>query len=45
MYLGEIVRLILIDLVKNQLLFDGKLTDQLQKEHTFLTKYVSSVER
>lgn len=43
-YLGEIVRCILVGLVKEGLLFDGKSSDQLLTHGAFTTKNVSIIE-
>lgn len=45
MYLGEIVRLILVDLISNAGLFDGKYRDKLSVPFTFDTAYMSRIER
>lgn len=44
MYMGEMVRLILLNLVKQKALFGGKSSTQLETRHKFLTKYVSDIE-
>lgn len=44
MYLGEIVRLLIVKFVKDGLLFGGKLNPELDTNGTFLTKYLSSIE-
>lgn len=44
MYLGEIVRLILVDLVGHKLLFDGVLNKILSTTNKFHTKFLSEIE-
>uniref|UniRef100_A0A8C6LFS7 Phosphotransferase n=1 Tax=Nothobranchius furzeri TaxID=105023 RepID=A0A8C6LFS7_NOTFU len=44
MYLGEIVRLVLVELTNNNLLFEGKVTVRLDTKHTFETKHMSFIE-
>ncbi|NXC73562.1 HXK3 protein, partial [Anhinga anhinga] len=44
MYLGEIVRHILLSLVEKQLLFRGKPCPKLQTRDIFQTKFLSSIE-
>uniref|UniRef100_A0AAY4E4J2 hexokinase n=1 Tax=Denticeps clupeoides TaxID=299321 RepID=A0AAY4E4J2_9TELE len=45
MYLGEIVRQILIDLTKRGLLFRGRITEPLKTRGIFETKFLSQIER
>uniref|UniRef100_A0A915KKX4 Phosphotransferase n=1 Tax=Romanomermis culicivorax TaxID=13658 RepID=A0A915KKX4_ROMCU len=47
MYLGELVRLVLVDLYKNAGLFqnDPENAKSLLRQHSFLTKYVSIIEK
>ncbi|KAL7063423.1 hypothetical protein AAHC03_01293 [Spirometra sp. Aus1] len=45
MYLGELVRQILLLLVEKGYLFDGVLPDRLRKSESFHTKYISETER
>lgn len=45
MYLGELVRLVLVKLTENGLIFGGKLPGILKKKDAFYTKYVSEIER
>ncbi|VDN13672.1 unnamed protein product [Dibothriocephalus latus] len=45
MYLGELVRLIILDLVDQKLLFRGDLPDSLKTLHSFPTKYITETER
>lgn len=44
MYMGEMVRLVLLKLVKQNTLFGGKSSTLLETRHQFLTKYVSDIE-
>ncbi|XP_074965836.1 hexokinase HKDC1-like isoform X3 [Phalacrocorax aristotelis] len=44
MYLGEIVRQILIDLTKQGLLFRGQISESLTKRGIFETKFLSQIE-
>ncbi|XP_021562174.1 putative hexokinase HKDC1 [Carlito syrichta] len=44
MYLGEIVRQILIDLTKQGLLFRGKISERLRTRDIFETKFLSQIE-
>ncbi|XP_007427559.1 putative hexokinase HKDC1 [Python bivittatus] len=44
MYLGEIVRQILIDLTKRGLLFRGQISESLRRRRIFETKYLSQIE-
>eukprot|EP00835_Amoeboradix_gromovi_P006163 NODE_676_length_5303_cov_0.411991.p1 type:complete len:439 gc:universal NODE_676_length_5303_cov_0.411991:1906-3222(+) len=44
MYLGEITRLVLIDLIKRNILFQGKSSDILNTPHSFKTRFMSVVE-
>lgn len=44
MYLGELVRLLLVNLTSSGLLFDGKISDQLNTRYQFYTKFVSEIE-
>lgn len=45
MYLGEIVRQILIDLTKHGLLFRGQISERLRTRGIFETKFLSQIER
>lgn len=45
MYLGEIVRQILLDLTKKGLLFRGRITERLKTKGIFETKFLSQIER
>ncbi|NWZ72822.1 HXK3 protein, partial [Acrocephalus arundinaceus] len=44
MYLGEIVRQVLLVMTEKQLLFQGKLTPKLQTRDIFKTKFLSTIE-
>lgn len=44
MYLGEIVRQILLALVEEQVLFCGKSSHKLQNKDIFQTKFLSTIE-
>lgn len=44
MYLGELVRLVLVKLATSGLLFKGKVSKQLNTPHQFFTKFVSEIE-
>ena len=44
MYLGEIARQALLQLVKDGALFGGKLSDQFDKFQAFETEYISLIE-
>ncbi|KAK3096666.1 hypothetical protein FSP39_002233, partial [Pinctada imbricata] len=44
LYLGELVRLVLLKLTKDGCLFDGQTTDNLQKPYFFTTDFVSDIE-
>ncbi|KAA0717904.1 putative hexokinase HKDC1 [Triplophysa tibetana] len=44
MYLGEIVRQILLDLTKKGLLFRGRITERLKTKGIFETKFLSQIE-
>ena len=45
MYMGEIVRLVLVKLCKHGLIFGGRGSEELKSRGRFYTKYVSEVER
>ncbi|XP_028596936.2 hexokinase-2 isoform X1 [Podarcis muralis] len=45
MYMGELVRLILVKMAKEDLLFDGRLTSDLLTTGHFETRYVSAIEK
>ncbi|CAO1438078.1 unnamed protein product [Diamesa serratosioi] len=44
MYMGELVRLVIVKLVRLELLFDGKGSEKLLERNQFFTKYVSEIE-
>jgi hexokinase len=44
MYLGELVRLVLVKLATDGLIFNGKVSEQLKTPQQFFTKYVSEIE-
>jgi hexokinase len=44
MYLGEIVRLVVLDLTDRRLLFDGRSSDEFNQPYTFDTAYMSEIE-
>lgn len=44
MYLGELVRLVLVKLATSGLIFNGKVSDLLNTRYQFLTKFVSEIE-
>lgn len=43
-YLGELVRLILVNLANHRLIFGGIMSKKIQQIDSFLTKYVSQIE-
>lgn len=44
-YMGEIVRLVLLKLVDENLLFNGEASEKLKTRGTFETRFVSQIER
>ncbi len=44
MYLGELVRLVLVKAVENKLAFDGKGSDKLSTIWKFETRFISEIE-
>merc|ERR1712088_987115 len=44
MYMGELIRQVLIDLMKDDLIFLGLNRDRLLERGSFLTKYASEIE-
>lgn len=44
-YMGELVRLVLMKLVNENLLFNGEASEQLRMRGSFETRFVSQVER
>ena len=45
MYLGEIVRLVLLDLIEKGLVFQGQVPERLKNKESFHTKYITETER
>lgn len=45
MYMGEIVRLAIVDLANQNKLFEGRLSEQMKTSGAFGTSYVSDIER
>lgn len=45
LYLGEIVRLILVDFTDRRLLFDAQYSTELNKSYNFESAYMSAIER
>ncbi|XP_026571063.1 hexokinase-2-like [Pseudonaja textilis] len=45
LYMGELVRLILVKMAKEKLLFSGKVPEDLRKKGCFETRYVSAIEK
>ncbi|GLD46323.1 hexokinase-2-like protein [Lates japonicus] len=44
MYLGEIVRLLLVKLTEDKLLFNGQMSEALRTKDKFQTKFISEIE-
>lgn len=44
MYMGELVRLILVKMSKEQLLFDGRTTAKLLTTGSFKTSYIYAID-
>ncbi|KAI8477534.1 hypothetical protein Bbelb_447350 [Branchiostoma belcheri] len=44
MYMGELVRLVLLEMTKQMLVFGGRTSTDLETRGTFQTKYVSEIE-
>ncbi len=44
-YVGELVRLVLLKLVNENLLFNGEASDLLKTRGAFETRFVSQIER
>ena len=44
MYLGELVRLVCVDLIKKGLLFNGIGSEKFKSKGAFLTMFVSDIE-
>lgn len=45
MYMGEIVRLAIVDLANQNKLFEGRLSEQMKTKGAFGTSFVSDIER
>ncbi|CAO3660165.1 unnamed protein product [Rhizopus stolonifer] len=45
LYLGEIVRLILVDFLDRRLIFDGQYSTEMNKPYNFESSYVSAIDR
>ena len=45
MYLGELARLVCMELVQKKLLFKGEVSEKFKTKDSFLTKFVSDIER
>ena len=45
MYMGELVRLVLVKCARDELLFSGETSQDLETQGRFYTKYVSEVEK
>lgn len=45
MYMGEIVRLAIVDLANQNKLFEGRLSEEMKTKGAFGTSYVSDIER
>lgn len=45
MYMGEIARRCLVHAIKDGLILDGMLTEEINEPHRFYTKYVSEIEK
>ncbi|XP_026213315.1 hexokinase-2-like [Anabas testudineus] len=45
LYLGEIVRLVLIKLTEKNLLFKGQTSTELEKKNSFKTEFISAIEQ
>ena len=45
MYLGEVARQVLLDLIKEKVLFSGVITPMLQKTGSFETRFLSDIAR
>lgn len=44
MYLGEVVRLALVKLAQEKMLFGGEVSEALLTPYTFETRYISEIE-
>ena len=45
MYMGEIARRVIVKLVEENCLFEGKSSEKLMTPMEFFTKYISEIER
>lgn len=45
MYMGEIVRLVVVKAAQQNLMFGGRVPDAVNKRGNFASKYVSEIER
>ncbi|KAI9280685.1 hexokinase-domain-containing protein [Sporodiniella umbellata] len=45
LYLGEIVRLVLVDFLDRRLIFDGQYSTEMNKAYNFESSYVSAIDR
>lgn len=45
MYMGELVRIILVKMAREGLLFEGRITPELLTKGKFETKHVSAIEK
>lgn len=45
MYMGELVRLILVKMAREGLLFEGRITPELLTKGKFETKHISAIEK
>ena len=43
MFMGEQVRMVLVKLTENRVLFDGVMSEALQEKMLFPTKYISEI--
>ena len=43
MYMGELVRLVVCDLIENGLLFNGEFSHPIKQQMSFPTKYISEI--
>lgn len=44
MYMGELVRLVIVKLANANLVFGGKISEKFKQRDTFFTKYISEIE-
>lgn len=45
MYMGELVRLILVKMAREGMLFEGRITPELLTKGKFETKHISAIEK